>query len=229
LPLIRAELQRWRLPRPGPLTHDLSQVLYLPFDHDDGSYARDRSGYNNHSTIYGATLAVGKIGYARVFDGVDDFIKIPPNPSLDNLKEFTLAAWVRVDGWVPWMRVISINGEGNAFNLGRFSDTTNAFVHFTDTGKVGRIATGGILKLGELTFLVGTFKRPNLKLYQDGDLVGTLTVDVDVLSYTGGTHNVGARMNALYEPWNGLIDEPRIYNRELSQAEIRRLMYLRGI
>jgi len=227
MPLYRAELLAKKPLRYAALIHDVSQVLHLPFDYDDGPYARDRSGYNNHSTIYGATLTAGKIGMGRKFDGTDDYVKIPPNPSLDNIKEFTLCAWVRVDGWVKWMRAISLDSVNNTINLGRYSDTTEAFVHFIDVGGTPHIAPGGTLKVGVPTFLAGTFKRPNLRLYQDGVLVATVSADAEIRSYTGGVHNVGARLDGAGQPWNGLIDEPRIYTRELSANEIRILMYRR--
>jgi len=74
MPLYRAELLAKKPLWHGALIHDVSQVLHLPFDYDDGSYARDRSGAHNHGIIYGATLATGKIGMSRSFDGVDDYV-----------------------------------------------------------------------------------------------------------------------------------------------------------
>jgi len=85
MPLYRAELLAKKPLRYAALIHDVSQVLYLPFDWDDGSKARDRSGCNNHGTIYGATLTAGKIGMGRKFDGIDDYIETVHNPVLNKM------------------------------------------------------------------------------------------------------------------------------------------------
>jgi len=104
MPLYRAELLAKKPLRYAALIHDVSQVLYLPFDYDDGSYARDRSGYGNHGVIYGAALTAGKIGLARSFDGTDDYVEVAHDPSINPTKELTIAAWVKsaTENWNVW-------------------------------------------------------------------------------------------------------------------------------
>jgi len=229
LPLIRAELQRRRLPRPGPLLHDLSQVLYLPFDHDDGSYARDRSGYDNHGTIYGASLVAGKIGMARSFDGVDDYVKVPYDTTLDGFSALTLALWVYLRSYPQtWNHLIDKWWVATgAIFLGVRSDNKVQFALRNDAGVEG-VVEDTVMTLHAWHNIIGTWDGSTMRLFFDGDevgtpasLSGTLTRTADIVI---GTNRVKAAN------WvDGVIDEPRILTRGVTKAEVPRLMYLRGI
>jgi len=229
LPLIRAELQRRKKPIPRPLIHDLSQVLYLPFDHDDGSYARDRSGYNNHGTIYGATLAAGKIGMARSFDRVDDYVEVPHSNPLNLTDAITVAVWCKIESCdsyagiankEPYKYGLWFNGYGPK---GRGGVVTDVGVYFKNT--VADI----IRSPPEWVHFAMTYDRvedPYVRFYvdgvEDGDpLPAAGRIDSGTLPFTIG------KREALYT--KGIIDEPRIYSKVLPAAEIPRLMHLRGI
>jgi len=229
LPLIRAELQRRRLPRPGPLLHDLSQALYLPFDHDDGSYARDRSGYNNHGTIYGATLVNGKIGMARSFDGVDDYVDTPFNPRADlgDGNPFTLSAWIYIrsfpEAYAAVYGVYVAPNERFYFQI-RASDRV-LFVGLGDW----YAATNLVISLNTWTHIVMTYDGSRVKVYKDAGapwdsgFIGSKVFGNAHLFI--GASNASSTVSFV----DGIIDEARIYNRVLSAAELARLMYLRGI
>jgi len=229
LPLIRAELQRRKPPLYGPLIHDLSQVLYLPFDHDDGSYARDRSGYDNHGTIYGATLATGKIGMARLFDGVDDRVVVAHDPSL-NPTRITVAGWIyplTVTG--KQYGIVSKGFWGVVdkawevllyYSRVRLSIYTTAEVSAdSPTVSANRWSYFACTYDGsqQISYLNGV---PGTPAAQSGD-IATNTRDVKLGEHYWGTG----------DPYSfyGYIDEVRVYDRALSAAEIARLMYLRGI
>jgi len=229
LPLIRAELQRRRLPRPGPLIHDLSQVLYLPFDHDDGSYARDRSGYNNHGIIYGATIAAGKIGMARSFDGVDDYIEVAHSPSLYLDGDFTVLAWASIDRIPPGYCGVIDKGRGT-FDDFYFLSMKGASrflwgIAFTDKTALEQVFP--TVNLGELNFYAFGVEGSNMFMSLNGapktTLAFTKTREIDTKNLTLGCWNIITAYEKI------TLDEVRIYHRALSQAEYTRIMYLRGI
>src|SRR5437016_8161965 len=58
---------------------------------------RDDSGNANHGTINGAQDVAGKVGRAREFDGIDDYIEVPDSSSLHPTGAITIAAWVYLD------------------------------------------------------------------------------------------------------------------------------------
>jgi len=229
MPLIRAEL-KWRKPiRLGTRIHDLSQVLYLPFDYDDGSYARDRSGYDNHGTIYGATLAAGKIGMARSFDGVDDYIKIPKRVT-DVRDNWTLMAWIYPTTVPQAGHALFIGDDSGGYGFGIGLTTANDRI----CGLFGGVAwldSGYTIKAnqwyhvimmrraGTTYFYINTTQAPNTFTQTPYTPYDLTTVGC----------SLGADHTSIYKAFEGIIDEPRVYCRALSAAEIPRLMYLRGI
>jgi len=229
MPLYRAELLAKKPLRYAALIHDVSQVLYLPFDWDDGSYARDRSGYNNHGTIYGATLATGKIGMSRFFDGVDDRVECGV---VDTRGKLTLAAWIKATGKTGEQSII----DNRAFGPRRG-------FHLLISGPayplnlVGRIQGNDTLYyLSELAVIsqdvwhhiTFTFDGSWMRLYLNGTEVKS--VKQGVLDASPTTVRIGDiyTTGTVYS-FQGIIDEVRIYNQALSRDEIRMLMYRRLI
>jgi len=227
LPLIRAELQRWRLPRPGPLIHDLSQVLYLPFDHDDGSYARDRSGYNSHGIIYGATLATGKIGMARSLDGVDDYVDCGQPATLIGPKDaITLTVWIKpATTQVSSSHIVGIDGS---YAIYMSNARAVSFWSWNVDGTWVR-TTGYVIDGDKWSYLTATYDKDaginNQKLYVNGVLAAQ-TTQTKPLRYFNRNFRVGRYGNFnLYT--KGIVDEIRVYTRALSQYELPMLMYRR--
>jgi len=227
MPLYRAELLAKKPLRYAALIHDVSQVLYLPFDYDDGSYARDRSGYNNHGTIYGAARADGKIGMALSFDGIDDYVEVADKPSL-RPASVTMTARVKTTSTAD-MRVLA--------------KTKPYLVYWNgyELGVVGGRARPGLGKGDEIIELLGTSYIADGKWHLIAgtydDATNELKVIVDgVVENTGtfpyiGDHSGVPLWVGNRQGWNlwfdGIIDEVRIYNRALSADEIRMLMYRR--
>ncbi len=54
----------------------------------------DSSGNGHIGTVIDATWVPGKTGNALDFDGVDDYVKIAADPSLDNLGAITMSVWI---------------------------------------------------------------------------------------------------------------------------------------
>ena len=77
-------------------TFPTDYVSYWKFDETSGTTASDETG-NNHGTLNGATF-VNDGGRGRVvnFDGVDDYVNLGSDSSLDNIWNGggTIAAWV---------------------------------------------------------------------------------------------------------------------------------------
>ena len=68
-------------------------VAWYPFDGN----ASDMSGNGNHGTVNGATLSTdrhGQTNKAYQFDGVDDFIIITANSSLNIVAAGSLSFWM---------------------------------------------------------------------------------------------------------------------------------------
>jgi hypothetical protein len=63
--------------------------------------ANDESGNGNNGTVNGATLTAdrfGNIGNAFNFDGVNDYVEVPDNLSVNLIGDLTMSAWVNTQG-----------------------------------------------------------------------------------------------------------------------------------
>ncbi len=73
-------------------------VLWLQFDEGAGGVAVDSSNYGNDGTIVGPTWTEGKYGSALLFDGINDYVEVPSNDTLQLSEEgLTLAAWFKTE------------------------------------------------------------------------------------------------------------------------------------
>jgi len=227
MPLYRAELKAKKPLQTGALIHDLSQVLYLPFDYDDGSYARDRSGYGNHGTTYGATLTAGKIGMARNFDGVDDYVEIPHDSSL-NLDSLTISLWVKINAWVTWGHLVRKQkypvGRPNYYFLVR--DTKQLRFGYTYDNVETYVDSDAFMTLNEWLHVAVTYDKTNIKFYLNGALRNTFA-ETRTLTPNTGYLRIGTFGAVTGQTLDGAIDDPRLCKRPLSQDEIRMLMYRR--
>jgi len=83
-----------------------SLALIMNFDNlsalgENDTYAVDVSGNGNDGTAYGGTvmnLTAGKYGGAFEFDGINDYIDVGNDLSLNIISEITLSAWVKSNG-----------------------------------------------------------------------------------------------------------------------------------
>ena len=164
----------------------------------------------------------GTFGKALSFDGVDDYVDCGNDESLDLFGEITVAAWFRTTqdsvgsiclrkrynyGTSPGFG-LSINNDGQvSFNLGDGTNRADA-------------CTTDAYNDGNWHYAVGVKDGSMVYIYIDGVLKGTDTDDVNITAYDCnlmiGQRGWGGNF------FNGLIDEVRIYNRALSEEEIRR-------
>jgi hypothetical protein len=200
-------------------------VAYYAMDGD----LTDSSGNGLDGTAVGdPTFAEGQIGMALDLDGVDDYVDCSDNELFSITDAFTLSLWInwRATG-ATWQTVIA-KGD-NAWRLARGGDTQTMDFGFTDGGPRGwlSVATASDVPLGEWHHVTATIDTiEGAKIYLDGVLEGE---NPDTGGITVGSFNypvfIGENSQATGRFWNGLIDEVMIYNRVLSDAEIR---YLAG-
>jgi hypothetical protein len=192
--------------------------------------ALDPIGSHHASLEFGASYAPGIAGSAFSLDGQDDMVAIGANgyPESD---EFTIAAWVWIDGTAPqpissYWTVYADDGHGfwiydeppsgGGFRL-IWWQSGNQFVGNTaiPAGEWHHIA---------LTHSVdGTDKT--LTGYVDGAFDGENRFDYPGALLPGwyGGLGIGRHGAGSPEPFKGLIDEVQVYGRALSEAEIELL------
>ncbi|MCK4342416.1 MAG: LamG domain-containing protein [Phycisphaerae bacterium] len=210
-------------------------VGYWSFDEGEGATAYDYSGHGNHGTLHNATWVSGIAGSALEFDPDSGYVEVPDSVSLNihGNTQITLMAWLYKNapdlhgGSQPWYSYPIIKSgpwmgdpitcsryalhEGNDNWLGLHLSEVN---HPYQT--LGYPYEAGLI--GRWTHLAGTWDGSTMWLYVNGAEVASKT-------YTGNLGDTAGRSLKIScgYPFNGIIDEVRIYDRALSEDEIRQL------
>jgi len=198
-------------------------VGYWSFDEGVGTTARDLSGRGNAGTLVNnPTWTSGRVGRALSFDGVDDFVRVLHSSSLNIANNVTVEAWVNANatGDFPHIAGKQFSTE-YAYGLvivgGRFMATMRR----GPDGIISRANSDVTVEIGRWYHVTMTFSRPRLRIYVDGTFRRETIVDHNIILNTENVH-FGTPDGTLAGRWfNGLIDEVRIYNRALTEAEIR--------
>lgn len=199
----------------------------------DGN-VQDGSGRNNHGTIGGTAVyeeAPAGRGQALVFNGTNTYVDLPIGSLIATLSDVTVSTYVNfpnIGG--AWQRI---------FDFG--TDTTNYMFLCPRIGTSGpmrfaiRTATVGEQIVNSTTTLPSDWHHVavvidsatmTVRLYLDGMIVGTGATTLLPRDLGNTTQNrLGRSQFEADAYFTGMLDEFRIYNRALSEAEIR---YLAG-
>jgi hypothetical protein len=198
-------------------------VLELHFNELSGSAVYDLSGNNYNGTIYGATRVQEGFGRALSFDGVDDYVSLG-NVLNMGTSPFSILAWVLsfetgVTKGIVGKKVSFSSIASAGYSLGQASSGMRWGFRVGD-GTNGVTAEGPTITIGVWTFLAGTFDTTKTaRLYVNGVLTAS-SQNVNI-----GSVNTTADFKVGYidTAWKGIVDEVLIYNRALSESEIRTL------
>ena len=196
-------------------------VAAYSFDAATGTALADHSGNGNAGTISGATWATpGRFGSALDFDGTNDMVTVPDATTLDLTTGMTLEAWVRPAALgTAWRTVLFKDGAGDlVYGLygNRNTAVPNAQVFIGSARSVNGTAA---LPLDAWSHLATTYDGANLRLFVNGTPVAAIPQTGSIATSTGALRIGG---NGIWpEFFRGLIDELRVYNRALTQAEIQ--------
>jgi hypothetical protein len=204
----------------NPLSRGL--VAYYPFDEN----ANDMSGYGNDGTVSGAMLTEDRIrptSGAYVFDGIDDSITANDNSLPSGNAPRTMSVWVKCKRW---------DGPENAHVLNYGTQNNGTAFGFWHRDNVVSFYGGGFgdvdLQGAGLTtdtweHLLVSYAADSVKVYRNGRFV---IEQPRVLSTLLNLLVIGtAPSNDPNFSFSGAIDDIRIYNRSLTDAEIELLYY----
>jgi hypothetical protein len=200
---------------------DNTLVLHFTFDEGSGNIVTDDSGYQNNGKFKANPKWVdGKSGKALSFNG-GDAVEIKSSDSLDITKGITMEMWVKAIGGAEVKQAGIERGgwEGGEYSIYPVYEG-GTVIQFFDLGGCGDAAIKGkSIQGNEWHYLTGTWDGKTISLYIDGELdksggcEGTLKSAVTAVQI--GSRNGGERF------LTGLVDEVRIYNRALTQGEVK--------
>ena len=209
-------------------------VAHYSFDAGQGGLAHDKSGHENHGKIIGATWVAGPYGTALSFDGVDDFVDCGSDESLRVESAASVVFWIKPKvcqgGLVNW-------------SVGRKWQDERLVLSFKDQKEfsvcmaTGRLPETRAIRPSDVviykskrafppvdvwTHFAMTFDGRSMIIYRDGAFVDIVSPEEkpnlkDVPMWIGKSLGLGASY------FNGLIDEVRVYNREISDRRVLEL------
>lgn len=202
--------------------------------------AKDYSGYNNHATIHGATwTSKGIVGGAYTFDGVNDFLRIPDDPSLGGdgtWSKISLEFWVKPASLLRGATIFAkkvANQTIGSYIVGFSSNNSLpantlywGIYNGTDWLELSD-GTTTVLDAGSWHHVVLTYESGlGLAIYINGTLRASRPASGNIArspgaSIYGAPLFIGHGMERDRDSWlNGSLDEVRIYPRTLTPPQV---------
>ncbi len=246
---LKGTREKAKIAKSLEFSHSIQHVLgseavgIWSFDEGSGTTAQDSSGYGNTGTIYGGAsytpdtphsiVGTGTGKYALSFDGVDDWVDI----DVSNYDyERTTVLWINPNDKEDQILIRRAHCDGVYFSDGNLkhaikrADHANAALSMSldgiNTGQWNFIATSVNLKTSTAKIVInGEIKIQNISLDDTFQLMsGGGTED-----FIAGAASLNTCPMTSDTTWfNGKIDEVRIYNQALTQAEIQK-HYVEGL
>ncbi|MHC4499232.1 MAG: LamG-like jellyroll fold domain-containing protein, partial [Planctomycetota bacterium] len=204
-------------------------ISHWGLDEGSGSTAFDLVGGNHGTLVNSPVWTTGQVGGALEFDGVDDYVDMGSPASLVMTDALTLSAWVYPKGPSNASMGIIANKEGE-YEIARNNNGTVSFAIDNSYPDWYWQNTGYTLLQDTWTHIVLTYsnEESQIRLFANGSEVfsmpgsGPITDNhPDTDSFRIANREIGNT------PFNGSIDDVRIYNRALSAEDVQQL-YLEG-
>ena len=205
-------------------------ISYWSFDSGKTQGKKVVDGFGKHNgNIQGALKSVkGKIGEALAFDpDKANFVQVDGAKELDFSQDFAWMCWIRTGAKVASVLFAKTGGPGGddkgpktwwisdkvlSFDVGRVGNAKDAKAQVTDD-KWHHVAVTVEGKAG------------NIQYYVDGDATGNGQMAVNQFPEDGFKQRVNmgqdGRCDGEFGYYEGLIDEFAVYNRLLTEAEIK--------
>ena len=192
--------------------------------------AVDSIGGNNGTLYNGATYAAGQIGQAFSFDGQDDRIHVADSASFKLTQSLTIEAWVKANG-VSWTQgLIFFRGDDRGgLDPYQLSLQPSGALNFSVHNGTRGASANTMMPIGQFVHVAATLDDASneMKIYINGVLRTQTNTDVrpfaelDAASNPGiGIGNHGGYPFGHYFPFNGLIDDLKLYDRALTSTEV---------
>jgi hypothetical protein len=198
-------------------------VGYWPFCGN----ANDESGNGNDGIVSGATLTKDRFGndnMAYNFDGISDFIDCGNSNSVNINGEITISAWINANNFDIDHGIVSKSGLYNLITSAPFTQPPLDKLRF-EVGNVPFLFSNPIQSnqwlhvVSVYSAINGKSIYINGKLYASNPQVGVITSN-NIYNLYLGSHQPFAVNNW---SWDGKLDDIGIWNRALTEDEIKGL------
>jgi len=192
----------------------------------------DVSPYRNHgvalpsnsSGYYGPQKVRSMMAYGLEFDGVDDYITIPDDDSLDSTSELTIMGWILSHTLIGDHAIISkylSSGDQRSYALIQLDNDKIQFRISSNGTSAGAVYLNSNYNHTTYTWthVAAVFNGTNMNLYINAELDNTVAA-TGIHSGTSDLY-LGKLSSAADYFFNGVIDEVRVYPLALTQPQIQ--------
>ena len=201
-------------------------VAQWRFDESSGSTAYDLVGGHDGSLEGDPQWVAGKVGSGALeFDGAGDFVNCGSSPDYEIPVNITIACWIKVDVFdKTWQAIITTSDS--SWRLHRSGSTNN--IAWGTTGLAPLDLTGTTdVSTGDWFHVAGVYDGSQKLLYINGEVDASSDSTGSITASTMPVY-IGDNSASTGRFWAGLIDDLRIYNNALTQAEIQSAMLGEG-
>ncbi|MBS3062172.1 MAG: LamG domain-containing protein [Candidatus Diapherotrites archaeon] len=172
-------------------------------------------------------FVTGILSKACRLDGSRDYLDAGDFSDLEGIRSFSISMWVKNDGTKELQYLAQKNwGSGDTFALQRTTDGSAAFSIYSSTGKPFSAMYSHGLADTKWHLVTGVFDgskaSDNVVIFVDG-VKGNQTANFrQKTSASTSRLGIGGRNDAA--SWDGLIDEIAVWDRAITDAEIKSLL-----
>ena len=211
-------------------------VGYWSFNEGQGTTAYDYSGSNYDGIINDGAFVEGISGSALYFNGESSYVNLGAVLTRPKLQmgygSVTVEHWINPPEWEPdYRQIFSGVAGGGETGYGTMLHANGINFRCEVYGEIGGrqrlIKDIGIIK-NQWNHIVTVFGRTDIKVYNNGVLKSTTEItDPGAVQATITNFRIGSYCSGAIWFFLGAIDEVRVYNRSLSDQEVKILYRLR--
>jgi hypothetical protein len=214
--------------RPVIAKVDPNMIGWWKLDDEKASVAVDSSGWDHYGTLAGDPQWLeGRAGDALRFDGIDDYVDCGTDASFDFSGSVTIAAWIKTGVLTSDAKIASNqNNSTGGYKFGINANKVELEIRTAANASfLNRSVAGGtVLTPGVWYHVVGVYSKGQfIRTYVNGNLDRELAT-AEVLGASNGTFKIGRESYASSYYFLGWIDDVRIYNKALTDAEVVQAM-----
>jgi len=203
-------------------------VSYYNFEDN----TRDVSGVNsNHGYNHGANFSDGKVNRTLTFDGVNDYVNLGTDLSLNPDTEMSIAVWVNatapLKAKAPIVERFNSSQDANKSYYLRIESSSGnvSFCVYNRSYAYTCVQTlPGTISGNRWTHIVGTYNATcttdGIKLYINGSPKVSGSAIGDIRQTPNENTTIGGFISTDSCYFNGSIDEVKFYNRTLNSTEV---------
>jgi hypothetical protein len=187
--------------------------------------ANDAMNRNPGVLVNGVTFAAGEVGQAFNFNGANE-VQVPDAPNLDLTNAVTLEAWIKPSSLAlsnGFGTIIAKSGGGGR-NYGLFLQSNGGlFLSYQiSAGFIPLNTAANVIPVGQFSHVAGVINTlsGSEQIYVNGQLISSQTIGGGGPMVTN-TQPLSIGQDNGSSGFLGLIDEPSVYNRALSQGAIQ--------